>query len=48
MEINRGGAKLEEYLTLAGVNSESYTGSGVVYRTQKQDACRKFLADLIK
>lgn len=36
-----------EYLTLAGVNYESYTESGVVSRTAKQAACRKYFADLI-
>ncbi|MDQ1343294.1 MAG: hypothetical protein QG650_13 [Patescibacteria group bacterium] len=37
-----------EYLTLAGVNYESYPASGgVTSRLQKQAACHKYFADLI-
>ncbi len=39
----------EEFLTLAGVNYESYSSTGAVtYRTQKQGACHKYFAELIK
>lgn len=39
----------EEYLILAGVNSESYSSTGAVtYRTQKQNACHQYFAELIK
>lgn len=40
--------KDDEYMLLAGVNYESYSGSTVTYRTQKQAVCQKYFFDLIK
>lgn len=40
--------KDDEYMLLAGVNYESYSGSNVTYRTQKQAVCQKYFFDLIK
>ncbi len=48
LELNRAGRPMDEYLTIAGVNFESYAASGVLVRTQKLNLCRNFLTDLIK